>query len=272
MKIIKIADLYDYNYSVDVLSALKQYWKTNKTFSCIGSPKTKNMLLYLDGCDAEYINNEGKKTYAKAGNIIYTPIGSQYEIKFFNFVDEKSCTYGMNFMLTDDKSDPFILNNDIIVFDATNENYKMMFLKIVKYFSTMYINRGMIKSQIYNLIASLCEYKKMIKFDKFDIVIKSLKYLEDSSGEDMSIKEISEILNISETYYRRLFKEYFKISPTDYRIANKINKAKMFLEYDNMSITSISENLNFTDSAYFAKMFKKIVGVTPTKYKKSIQK
>ena len=47
MKAVNIKDLYDADYSVIVINALKQYWKSSKRFNCIGAPKRYNILVYL---------------------------------------------------------------------------------------------------------------------------------------------------------------------------------------------------------------------------------
>jgi len=69
VNIIYIYNLYRYNYSVDVVNSLRQTWYTRNIFSCIGHPKDRDMLCYLDNCDAEYTLKSGETLWAKSGNI-----------------------------------------------------------------------------------------------------------------------------------------------------------------------------------------------------------
>ena len=60
MNILKTESISKINYHISVVNSLRQYWRTNKRFSCIGKPKAVNLFLYLDGCDADYIDKNGK--------------------------------------------------------------------------------------------------------------------------------------------------------------------------------------------------------------------
>lgn len=93
--------------------------------------------------------------------------------------------------------------------------------------------------------------------------------MENESGENLSIAEIAALCNVSEVYFRRLFKEYSGLSPSDYRLRNKIRRAKLLLKYENMTVSEIAESLSFTGSAYFIKTFRRMTGMTPLKYRAS---
>ena len=56
------------------------------------------------------------------------------------------------------------------------------------------------------------------------------------------------------------------ISPSNYKIKSKIEKAMQMLKTDTISTSEIVSELNFYDLAYFYKMFKKETGLTPAEY------
>jgi len=60
------------------------------------------------------------------------------------------------------------------------------------------------------------------------------------------------------------------VSPSEYRIQKRVEKAKMLLEYSEDSIESIGQALGYADTSYFIKQFKAEVGLTPYAYKKRI--
>ena len=91
--------------------------------------------------------------------------------------------------------------------------------------------------------------------------------MEENPSQNLSINEIAKMCNVSEIYFRRLFKEYSGLSPVEYRIKRKIEKAKSYLDYDNLNISEIADILGFTDTAYFCKQFKAHTGTTPLNYK-----
>ena len=123
MKIISPFELYNCDYSLSETNALKQYWTRNDTFTCIGKPKSCNMLLYLDGFIAEYTFKDGEKTYAESNSIVYTPTKSEYSVRFFNPNSKDSNTIGVNFSIYDSQNNPFVLNDRITVYNADNVNF-----------------------------------------------------------------------------------------------------------------------------------------------------
>ncbi len=67
---------------------------------------------------------------------------------------------------------------------------------------------------------------------------------------------------MSKATFYRLFKRELGISPNDYILTEKMNKAKELLSHPGNKIAAISYELGFSDSNYFIRAFKKIVGIT----------
>ena len=108
--------------------------------------------------------------------------------------------------------------------------------------------------------------------EKFGVISEGINYLEHDEEQTLSIPEIAKLCNVSEIYFRKLFKEYSGMSPIKFRIKGKIEKAKIYLEYENMTVQEISDYLGFISPAYFTQQFKAIEGITPSEYKKDTRK
>lgn len=273
MKIISIDKLYDYNYSVDVINAMKQNWKNRCSFSCIGRPKEKNMLLYLYGCKAEYTLPDKSKVYAKSGDIVYTPINYEYSVRFYDF-EEDHYTIGVNLFLYDQDNSPFILRDEIIIFNLKSSSCSSLFTKLDKYSETAIKRPSKMKAAMYDILSILSEgmRSKNLHKEKFGVISEGINYLEHNEQQKLSIAEIAKLCNVSEIYFRRLFKEYSGMSPIKFRIKGKIEKAKLYLEYEDMTVCEISDHLGFISPAYFTQQFKSIEGMTPSEYKQTIRK
>ena len=269
MKIISTDKLYDYNYSIEVINALQQFWRNRQSFSCIGRPKEKNMLLCLFGCKAEYTLPDGNKVVAQSGDIIYTPINYEYSVRFFDFENDGSHTIGINFFLFDSGGAPFILSDKILIFHSRSASCSALFMKVDKYSEAAVKRPSKMKAATYDILSILSERTRTrnLRREKFGIISEGINYLEHNEQQLLSISEVAELCNVSEIYFRKLFTEYAGMPPVKFRIKGKIEKAKLYLEYENMTVQEISDHLGFVSTAYFTHQFKMITGVTPSKYR-----
>ncbi|RZJ75481.1 MAG: helix-turn-helix domain-containing protein [Flavobacterium sp.] len=78
---------------------------------------------------------------------------------------------------------------------------------------------------------------------------------------------LAEKLNYDYTYLSNLFSEIEGITVEKYHIAQRIEKVKELLVYDELSLSQIADRLGYSSSAYLSSQFKKITGLTPTFYK-----
>ena len=124
MKIYDINQLVGLNFNAVFINALQQFWHNTKTFQCIDTPKKQNLLLFLNGCKITYTDKNGNVFVANSGDVVYTPIGSEYKAQLSDFENSNSHTIGINFFLLDDVGENIVLSNDILVF---NDNFIHIF-------------------------------------------------------------------------------------------------------------------------------------------------
>lgn len=73
---------------------------------------------------------------------------------------------------------------------------------------------------------------------------------------------------ISEVYFRKLFKRHFGISPKQFIIDMRIQKAKQLLSENLLSTSAISESCGFSSAYHFSRLFRQHTGITPSEYRK----
>lgn len=93
------------------------------------------------------------------------------------------------------------------------------------------------------------------------------EYVENNYMYDISMQEAAQTMGYSDAYFSKLFKQYFNQNFTAYLTEYRMKKAKQLLSDTNESIKDISRMVGYTDSNYFAKIFKRIVGEIPSKYR-----
>lgn len=105
--------------------------------------------------------------------------------------------------------------------------------------------------------------------DKMPSVIRKVKqYIEDHVGEEISRNDLASKVYLHPDYMNRLFKEQVGTSVSDYVIQMRLAKAKVMLRTTQESISSIAAMVGYPNTAYFTKIFKRSVGVTPKEYRK----
>lgn len=86
----------------------------------------------------------------------------------------------------------------------------------------------------------------------------------------MTIDKIAEIYNLTTEHFIRLFKSYYGMTPTNYKITSRINQAKILLIETQLSTSDIAELCGYNDPLYFSRLFKKYVGTSPSVYRKQM--
>ena len=93
-------------------------------------------------------------------------------------------------------------------------------------------------------------------------------YIDKNYTKIVSIESVCEHLNINKFYLTHIFKEQIDMPPIKYLIYKRMEHAKQLLISDNgMSINEIAEECGYSDTAYFCRVFKKTVDITPLQYK-----
>lgn len=87
----------------------------------------------------------------------------------------------------------------------------------------------------------------------------------------ISPEDLSNSLNMSYSWFRRVFKQHTGFSPAQYLSQLKIQRAKNLLDHSDYSIKQIASELKFESADYFSVYFKRITGQTPSQYRDKLQ-
>jgi len=102
-------------------------------------------------------------------------------------------------------------------------------------------------------------------------IIKIKYYITNNLDKAIDIPTAANYVNMSESYFSHIFKKDVGISFIDYVNNEKIEKAKELISLNNYKIYEVSDKLGFQNATYFTMLFKKISGLSPSDYKKSIK-
>ncbi|MBY0011860.1 helix-turn-helix domain-containing protein [Paenibacillus typhae] len=99
-------------------------------------------------------------------------------------------------------------------------------------------------------------------------IAKAHQYIQDHLQTDLSRDEIADLVGRNPAYLSRLFRKETGMSLSEYITQQRIERAKQLLVETNDKISSIAEGLGYVHFSYFAKLFRKLTGLTPQDYRR----
>ena len=104
-----------------------------------------------------------------------------------------------------------------------------------------------------------------------DEITRALNYIDRNIKAFLTLEQVADFINMSPSYFSKQFKKTQNKTFISYITEEKIHLAKYMLTYSNIPIINISYELSFRETNYFSKVFKKVVGKTPTEYREQIK-
>ena len=120
------------------------------------------------------------------------------------------------------------------------------------------------KTYIENKIMELVNIKKT----RSNTLLSMIKdYISNNFDKDISLESVADVIRISPFYLSKLFKKEAGNNFIDYLTEFRIRKAKELLSVPTNNVREICYMVGYKDPNYFARVFKKINGITPTEYR-----
>jgi len=120
-------------------------------------------------------------------------------------------------------------------------------------------------------VSNVCRFIKNKQEERTDgPVAKAKQYIDKNFDKDISLDDVSKIVNISPYYFSKVFKEEAGVNFIEYLTAKRMENAKLLLMNQELSIKEICAMSGYGDPNYFSRIFKKCEGVTPSEYRERI--
>lgn len=150
-----------------------------------------------------------------------------------------------------------------------------LFEEIYSSFSLGYIREYMIYSSmcLYLFLASFVYVEQfrhiMIPSQKeYPFSSRVVHYMEENIQQNMTLEELASYFKYSASHFSMRFQKESGVPPINFFIRLKIQKACQYIELTNLKLSEISVKLGFEDAAYFSRVFTKIMGISPSAYRK----
>ena len=240
------------NITVTDISGVVTVCSEKGKYDCMIDRKSYGLSLCSEG-QITYIQN-GKEYVSDKDTAVILPKGGTYFIKR----TKTGCFPVINFDCLD------FFCDTVVVIPIKNANQLLADYKRIKKLFCFGGNRAQIFSIFYGMLHKLgaddipYELKAAMRLIKKDFCDASL-----------TNAKLAAECNISEVYFRKLFTKHFGISPKQFIIDMRIQKAKQLLAEGELNVSAISENCGFSNPYHFCRLFKQHTGSTPSEYRKA---
>jgi len=155
----------------------------------------------------------------------------------------------MNFSFTKIEIDTEKMRTELFLFDTTRE---------IRSFAKVYL-----KNRITDI--------NNIKTSKVNSLLSIVtQYISNNFDKSISLESVSAIVKVSPFYLSKLFKKEIGMNFIDYLTDFRIRRSKELLSIPTHNVKEVCYLVGYKDPNYFARVFKKICGISPTEYRDKI--
>ena len=241
-----------------VLIAYKNKLPIGRIRTLNTAPRPNHCLAYVTSGECDYYTDEGRSFTVRGGDVLYLAQNQRYVI---NVKTNDYSVIVMDFLFdTTDK-----LKSDCVKTD--NPEIRTAFEKIITlYNSESAVKNAKLCSLANKIYAMLCEDKNYSSsYDKQKVQNACSIIAKNFENADFSCNALAKECNLSDVHLRRLFKKVLGISPVQYLVNLRFDKAIKLLSLNELSVSQIAVECGFSDVYYFSKAYKKRYGHSPTK-------
>ena len=140
------------------------------------------------------------------------------------------------------------------------------------------LNRGVVSvlgKGLYSLEETLAhldaalERQRKLSSDAQRLVRLAMAYLHEHYAEPLTRADIARHVGLDEDYLTYCFRQELGVTPIAYLNRYRVNQAKSLLTQTDKSVTFIAQEVGFTDSRYFSRIFRREVGVSPDAFRRA---
>ena len=228
-------------------------------------------IIYYKNCNGICLLNGKEYPITKNCLFLLTP-NDYHAIKTNNDNNASSVIISISETLIDDEVKKSLGFTAIVEYDISTEEEVYINDLCLSYFSTPTLNQNLI-THLVNLIIL-----KIIKHG--EVSTKQTEYEHSAVGKAIaltlmnlsstySLKEISEAVNLTPSYFSAVFKKETGKTFSDWLSATRVEQAKRLLEKNSLSVLDICYECGYNTPSQFIKIFKRYTKKTPSAYRKA---
>ena len=267
---MEISNFYQLNteeYNISHLYAMQQKWDNRKIF--INQNRKTSALLYLHDSSIHYRLAGGELLIAPRGSVVFLPQGCSYQCTFFTASGERALSQLVEFALKDRSGESFSVYDRVTVVGSDeNPLVPELFAEAVAAYNRPVFSPPLLKAAVYQLIACIAGQNRQQTIASAQLagIQPAVAWLERNHLPEEGIPQLARMCHMSEVSFRKKFRAYAGMTPSEYILKQKMQRAKRLLRSGLASVAQAAEAAGFDDPSYFSKVFKKYTGILPGEY------
>lgn len=223
-------------------------------------------FVYILSGSCSYKFDDGTEFSVNGGDFIYLPHNAKYTM----FIHDDN----YRFMFCDFKFDSAEPRQSFAFTPKNPSQTENLFIRLLNLHSSRTPSaRAEAVATLYSIYGSVIAARNetYIAGTLKERIRHAKEHIDSNFGDDsLNVARLAEMADISEVYFRKLFKIEYGCSPSQYILSERLKNAKIFLRYPFLTVEECAAKSGFSSVQYFCRVFKKELGVTPSKYRKRL--
>ena len=264
------------------ISAVPQCWADRGHYSYLDVPRPEDaLLLFLpeeSGCAFTLRLSSGVVFHPRQGDLFYTPRGSRFAMQVDNpahphvnqphgpKIPTNLCIKFLT--LTEDGQSARLREFSPIVPSAGLEGQcERLMRQLTSLYWDVHGSPLLLQAKLYELVYLLRQSSGFA--EKRPAALQpALEHIRMNLSGGLNIPRLAELCGMSEASFYRAFRACVRLSPKQYWLRLRLDKARQLLTDDTLSVADVAFHLGFCDEAHFCKLFRRYTGFTPGQYRR----
>lgn len=239
-------------------------WVCNES----AAPRLHHGLIYVMSGQMEYRQPGRGSLVLRAGDCLYIPQGTPYVTR--NGGSDAFVHRTVNFSIADG-GQIFPAPTRCHVHASTR--FEQVFSQLARHWAVRHPHyRERCLGLLYELVYLFLQEQDALPRQHLQKLQPARAYLDEHFCENFPLEKLPELCDLSETYFRRLFRSVFHETPGEYRTRLRMARAGDLLLSGLCGVKQAGLLCGYDDPAYFSRIFRKTMGQSPAQYVRSHQK
>ena len=257
MELQRLNEIFTTDFNLNDLVSVRQSWNTESRYNRMETPRRFHGLFLITDYPAVFELPGGGRMQVNTGEVALLPKGAYYALSLAVPEGKAAHPFIVNFRLSTPEGEELFLGSDVMRLCRDNGALLPIFTAAAQLYKSS--SPAGLKAKVYELIANL--------FPLMEADECCIAYINRHYTNRFHVPALARRCAMSETVYRKRFRQITGLSPVQYINRLKIEKACQMLRSGDMSSGAISEFLNFYSLPYFYKVFRDCSGMTPNQYR-----